>query len=215
MHSDTGSLKDPDPWSLYLSVDDLPLLLFIKCVTTADFSPLIKEGNPPAGVLDSAWLHIYSEYLNRIGGVQISALITRAKQIHELSSKLLRIQYLLNTAQFVASDEIAAALKKEGFKLDPDAEEEVYMQQIRVIAAKLKPESMKLDRLLNEQQKPDTKEEITARSFNLTLMAISDSVKYEIRAESLTTGQYCDRVAQLRDKIEAQITAQRNGRRAA
>lgn len=207
-----ASTSQPElsPSSCYESIDELPLTRFITCLTTGELAPLIKEGTVPDEVLDSLWLHLYSDYLNRIGGVQISALIERSKQIQELSSKLNRLQVLINLAMRVASDEVAAAFKKEGFKLDPDAEKEAYEQQIRIIAAKLKPESMRLDRLLNEQPKADTKEEVTARSFNLALMDVSESVGYAVRVEGITTGEYCDHISRLRDKIEAQIAAQRN-----
>lgn len=193
--------------SCYESIDELPMRIFIECLTKRAFTLLVKSGTATEAQLSEVWLHLYSQYLERIQDSNIDAFLDRKKMINGLTSRLSRMQRLLEIAQVVASEEIAAAFRAEGFTLDMEADEEQYFQQLRVINAKLKPESMRLDRLISEQDSEQEKSEITHGTFISLMMDISKHEGFRIRIDELTVGEYCAYFLRLRDHREAQMKA--------
>lgn len=201
------SPTQPISWSYYESIDELPLTIFIKCATSGDFSGLVKSGVVPFHILNSAWLHLHSEYCNRIGGVHISSLITKSRALNALASKVDRITYLVEAARSYPHEAIAAELRAEGYKADPLLSKAEFEQQLNVIMAKLRPERMKVGRMINEMPKDTENKAATERDFTATLIQCSQHEKYRINAKEITTGEYCEYVRRLREYVDAQMKA--------
>ena len=126
--------QTPDAWNIYQSCDDLPLTVFITCLANNDLSGLIRDGNPPIAFLQDAWVDLYSDYCDRIGGIQIASMIDKTRTINALSSKLQRITTLVDCARIIRHDLITAELLCEpGLKVSKSnmlGTEEQYLREL-------------------------------------------------------------------------------------
>lgn len=212
------SPKEEAPWNIYQSCKDLPLYLFIPCYVQGDLSGLVKSGECPDNVLQEAWLSIYSDYCERIGGVQIISLIEKTRAINALASKVERLPQVLDGAKKLLtlnllSDELIESLQADGFKIDDTTDPSELEQQLNRADAKVKADKLRLDKMLSEMDKPEKSRKPKAEDFEQTLSEISIMAKHEVD-DTITTARYCSYVKRLQTQIEAQIKTQQHGRRA-
>lgn len=217
--SDVLPQKEVPAWSIYQSCDDLPLTAFVKCLVSGDYSGLVITGTPPLPDIEEAWLTIYSDYCDRIGGIQIASMIEKTRMINALSSKIERVQTLVTCARAIICEtlinELVAepGMKVSRAKLTGSSDE--YHRELDTILARLKPDIMKLDRLTNDMPKGDSKP-ATTQDFTKTLLEVSKQEGYQVRMKDITVAEYCEYVRRLREHIEslnrAQIKSKRNGR---
>jgi uncharacterized protein YihD (DUF1040 family) len=201
-------------WSIYQSASECPLTVYIKCQVAESWQHLVLSGNPPTAAIEDAGLTIHSEFSQMVGGVQITALINRAKAINILASKIERVQILIDIARQVQYENTCADLADEGYTIDPYAETEVYLKQVEKANSRLKSERLRLDMLMSERpEAKNGKEKVTEADFIQTLAEISKHEGYAVRMNDITVLQYAVHVKRLKDYIIANTPKQTNGSR--
>lgn len=204
--------KEHQPWNIYQSCKDLPLSVFIPCYVQGDLSGLVKSGDAPPEALQEAWLNIYSDYCDRIGGIQIVAMIEKTRAINALASKVDRLMRVVDAARKVMSPDLIASLQADGYKIEETEDDVIYWRQLDIIEAKIKPEKLRLDKMLSEMDKPDKTRKPSEEDFERTLAEISIMAKHEVD-DTVTTARYCSYVKRLQAQIEAQNKSIKNGQR--
>lgn len=209
-------------WSIYPSLERLPLVAFIRCYVYQDYTALVEQGLAPQEALETAWQSLYSDYCTRSGGHEMAALIRRARQINALSSKIDRLSMLIDTVSQIQADELLAELEADGFKQQAaimrTADEEGYAQQCRNIAAHIKPLHLQLKSMLREMPKTKKREMITDEDrqkteaeFEINLAEMSVMVGHEV-TDAISTARYCSYANRLWMKIEQHKKDNKNGR---
>lgn len=188
------------------NIDKLRLPIFIECLVTGQYEGLIISGLPSHDDLVEAWHKIYGEYVERVGGISVAAVLNREKEIMQICSRYDRVMMLVYIARnLVCCKEIEEAFDSEGFTFDSTAEDAVRERQLLLIEAYMKPELLRLGKLntaKESQQEKGKPHKHTWQEFNDLLARMSAGEGFQLRADNLTLGEFCSYLMQHRERIE-------------
>lgn len=189
-------------WSVYRQCKDLPLEVFITCIVEGDYTGLIRAGAPSEADLQAAWLDIYSEYCDLIGGANITGMLRQTRQIAQLESRINRVYMLVNCLRVMMGEQTIAELKDAGYTVTWTGDAEAWHRQLDNVIARLNPDVMRLKQLREQQPKDSGKKHTPTREdFQMTLLSISELQKYEV-SDQITVHKYCMYVRKLKLHID-------------
>lgn len=197
--------KIPKIAPVYLTdIDQIKLPVFIDCLVYETLEKLVVSGDPDPAELLSVWHKLHSDYIERVGGVSLRAVLNREKEIRQIISRYDRIAMLVYIARHMTyTDDIAAALQMEGFKFDSEADEATRERQLRLIEARQKTELMRLNKLVEAKGIAEKgQRKYSWREFNDLLAVMSNGEGFLLRAAELTVGEFCSYLARHRERIE-------------
>lgn len=204
-------------WNIYQLASKCPMRVFVSCEVEETSKYLAIDCEPPIEVTDEAMISIKSEYLQLTGGIQVSSMLNKAKAINGLASKIDRVQAMIELAKGLVDVDLCKALAAEGYKINPEADDEAYLKQVEAAHSRLKTERARLDMLLTE--KPKAKKgkaaKVTEADFVSNLQTAIGVLSFPyVSIDQLTVLDYASLIKRLRDNINPQLNKDGNGRRA-
>lgn len=207
----TPSIKPPPPpqprekkKAVYQTdIDKIRLTVFVDCLVSGDYTTLVVSGDPEPAELIAVWNQIHSDYIERVGGMNLRAILSREKELRQIVSRYDRIAMLIFIARHLTyTDDIALALQHEGFKFDSDADEATRERQLRMIEARQKTELLRMSKLLEAKGSAEkSQHQYTWKEFNSLLSHMSHGEGFLLRAGDLTVGEFCAYLANHRDRM--------------
>ena len=193
-------------YSLFRSINSLPLKRFIVCAVRGKLKALIISGDVPEDALQDTWLDIQQQYAEALGDTETSLTLNLYKQIVKLATTLSQVHRCLDVLENVYVKQFADALNEllsTSFPFDvtkPDA----YDANLKSCLTR----SMNLE--LNMELKSASYEAMKGKSegkplteeyFQDMLITLSDHAKYAVTDE-ITVYQYTQRITRLNRYIE-------------
>jgi len=86
----------PNISNLYLSINKLPLSIFIDCLVDNEFNKLIIEGKATNEQLQQAWEKIMEEYGNAVAPNEVSNKLQDVKTLARKEYQIKRIELVLD-----------------------------------------------------------------------------------------------------------------------
>lgn len=206
-------------WTLYQNCS-LPLDRFILCICEADYKQLVITGEAPDDAVFAMWDKIYLEFQDLMNENDHSVTTDLVGKIDKKVSEFDLLNSIINHLKYEFDNDrvqdLNKILKKLGIsiplKIEDREEYFVALGRIRIRANKWIVDIGELKaQLAKKQQK-----EVTGKTtnpidyFEDSLDAISKDQGYNIKANELSTAQFCRKVNKLKEKVKKQ---QLNGSR--
>lgn len=183
------------PVQLITSIAKLPLSSFIAALVHEDFTGLIVTGIPSDNEILTAWNELYTQYLEALGGKELSNDVEHSAYMAMRQSKVTRMASLIKTIELFPCENLYNLLFSEfnyyQGEMPPYSEE-----NLKEVVAQIKPfyllDKTKIDIEIAEQEE-QPKEEIkyTEEYFTSTIIDISAGLKVAINENELSTAAYC------------------------
>ncbi len=201
---------DPMPSnSLYRSIVELPLKLFISCLVTGDLTYLIKSGSPTNKEIDEAWDVITEEYATATGNHEHRLYISLMKELALLKCDYKLILTLIQVLREVYDKRLASELNKlltVNFKFDISNPVQYNHELDRCIK---RSKDILLNIELKESQFKAIQEKFTTKQskptkeyFHSILITLSDHAKYSI-TDRITVYEFCERLKRFTQYVES------------
>jgi len=85
---DAKALPDLKPLKLFLSLEQLPLSVYITCAVDKDYSGLVIAGKPTAKELQEAWIKLQSDFYELIEDKRVQDNNDLTGKINKISLKI-------------------------------------------------------------------------------------------------------------------------------
>lgn len=213
LNSSTAELTSPlkeaiTSGSLYRSISDLPLSIFIKCIVDDDLHSLIISGTVQPSELIEAWSEIRQQYADAIGDHEHRFATSLYKEVSLLKNKYQSIILLIDMLSHAYKKELADELNDllgTNFSFNTDDTEKYAHELQRCLT---RSNSFLLDLELKERQyesisgnsskssKPPKKE-----YFYSILITLSDHAKYAVQ-DTITVFEFCERLKRYNHYVE-------------
>lgn len=193
--------------SLYRSIHNLPMPVFIDCITTEKFAGLILHGSPTEEQLAEAWQDIMSQYSQAVAQKEVKSIISDLKNLAIREERIFVIEMILGILNSRPTAEAYEALYRFGYPLPrkPFSKENLEVV-LRIFMGHFRMDRTQY-RLLQEQmnstqgQKGEIQYDWTY--FEDAISAICITMKMPvIRLQDLTVGQYCSYLNQFNNYIK-------------
>lgn len=191
-------------WTVYTSIKDIVLDVFVDYLISRDTSLLVISGEPPAEELSQAALNLVSQYQEAISNVQSKHHLRMVADVEQARMRIDRVSMLCQALKPRYAPVIVEELKLDGF--DFAFTEESYLADVEKVETRLKSELVKFN--VRNKQLQDFNEEHSQKPFSRkeiirTLQAASqmDGVHYQIK--KITVEEYCELVNRLMEQAQS------------
>lgn len=160
----------------------------MTCLIEADYSPL-GEGTPEQ--LQAHWEVVYNAFCDSIANSQMKSYLMMQGNILFYTTKIGRIQNLIDACRMFYCPELLDVLRSEGYNLP--FTEESYLADLDKVVLMAKQFVIKRDQLemkLNESEGTKPKTQLDYQFFADVLNAIMEVKKVNVD-ENITTLRFC------------------------
>lgn len=202
---------------LYRSIYQLPLHRFIDCMVDKNLYALVISGNPTLAELEKAWGDIRLEYADKMADFEYKVYLSLFKEINTLKGDIDTIRELINIMKETYTDQFAKKLNKlliTNFTFSPpftEAYDKLLNRCYNMTGALRLRLDMQISNFKAIEEKHKGNADPTRDYYLSLLITLSDNAGYAL-PESMTTFEFCERMARAHAKTE-QIKKQSNARR--
>ena len=202
-----------ESWSIYHDLKELTLDRFIDCYCHGTLERLIKSGTPPQDNLIEAWANIQQKYIETIGGEDYSTKVNVITTINELSSKVERIEALIEVLSIAPTEGLFMQLYEFGYSLPKCDYCEANIERLcRQVTSHMKRDVAQIQLLSKQIEDGSSAEQkITEDVFYRILVEISDVFKVVLKENETSVMAFAMYVKRYKDKAEEikrkQVTA--------
>lgn len=203
------------PLTVFQSISELPLYLFIDAIADDKISGIIKSGYPAPEQLEAAWQEILLQYNEAMGDGESRLFFSLHKQILQKEITLRQVRLALEMLTEPERLTPKGILKFQDFlngiffstvQIDPEDPDDyqdklqVWKNQSASIMLAIDLKRIEYDAIKNkkksEGQKPDR------AYFQTILLNLSDYVKYEVD-DKISVFEFCERIRRLNNFLES------------
>lgn len=198
-------------FSIYRSINKLPLNRFIDCMIDGNLYALVISGDPSKLELQEAWNDILSEYTESISNNEYRLYISLYKEITILQLTYEQVHILAEVLNTVYSkklcDELNSLLRTscKFNPLDVSSYRDELLKCVRRSAGiklKLDLKLLQFDAIKKKhEQKAGDKMEDGREYFTSVMITLSDHAKYQL-PDTITVLEYCERIKRLNKHLE-------------
>lgn len=186
----------PNISKLYLSINKLPLSIFIDCLVDKDYSGLIIEGTPTNEEIEKAWSVIMEEYGNAVSPNEVESKLRDLKTLARKEYQIKRIELVLELLQEVPCEKLYNMMYTFGYtlpklKYSQDNVDKVVTLFIAYLKKDITDYQILAKKLETKQDDTD-KPKYTRQYFDDVLSSISIALKMPtISVNNITLGAFC------------------------
>jgi len=186
----------PNTTKLYLSINKLPLSIFIDCLVDKDYSGLIIEGTPTNEEIEKAWSIIMEEYGNAVSPNEVENKLRDLKTLARKEYQIKRIEMLLDLLEKMPCEKLYNMLFTFGYtlpklKYSQENVDKVLTQFIAYFKKDITDYQI-LAKRLETKQEDTPKPKYTRQYFDDVLSSISIALKIPtISVNTITLGAFC------------------------
>lgn len=195
--------------SLYRTISELPLRVFITCIVDKNLSALIISGNPTVNELEEAWEDIRQQYADAIGDHEHRLCTSLYKELAIMNCNFRMIILLVDLLGHAFMKELADELNdilNTSFAFDP-SDPIQYKKELQRCLNRSK--SILLDIELKEKQyksiagkQPgEATTKPTKEYFISILITLSDHAKHDI-PDTISVFEFCERLKRFNHYVE-------------
>jgi len=180
---------------LYSTCGQLPLPRFIRILVDQDHSHLIISGKPSQQEILSAWRKINLEYITILDVPEVNFIMELQASIAVLEAKVFITDKIISTLYIIHDDRLIAMLRGLGFDFSFDPMDRLtYYKNLNDVDQQTGAWRLELEQkdaeLAEVQSKDEDGKKFTDDYFDDTLMILSKSQGYHLRAIDLTASQF-------------------------
>jgi hypothetical protein len=200
--------KDITSCSLYRSISDLPLSVFITCMVSDDLTALIISGTAQPQELLTAWADIKQQYADAVGDHEHRLATSLYRDLAILTCNYQLVLLLVDLLSKVYKKELADELNEllgTLFAFDI-SDPEKYQSELERCLKRSK--AIEMDIELKERQYLSVSKSTKGESFKPTkeyfhsiLITLSDHAKYAIQ-DNITVFEFCNRLKRYNHYVE-------------
>ena len=200
------SAEVPQEAMCYLSIHNLPMPVFIDCLTTKDLSGLVLSGRPTGQQMEDAWAGIMSQYSEQIARREVEMALKDLRYLAVKEYRIGVIELLLQLLNSRPNEMLFEQLYTFGYPLPRKTyTAENFAAVLKVFVGHFRLERTQY-KLAEEQSTIGKKEQITSQYdwgyFEDAISAICLTMKMPlISLHDLTVGQYCAYVNRYADYL--------------
>ena len=194
--------------TLYLTIDELPLDRFIRCVCDGDLKALIISGDHDDMILYAAWETIYEQYVDALKDKDQMYILKLTKQINALEFDIKLIQLCIKRLSVEHSPEVLAALKKiilvKGSFNPDDAEQ--YAKDLSVAVTRSKSLILEIENKKGELNRITPKkasDKMDRTAFDALIVRISKYMQFKVDKKETTVSEFVQMIVDMREVAEA------------
>ena len=181
---------------LYLSINKLPLSIFIDCLVDKDYSGLVIEGTPTNEEIEKAWSIIMEEYGNAVSPNEVENKLRKVKSLAFKRYKVQRIEIVLYLLGIMPCEKLYNMLFTFGYtlpklKYNQENVDKVLTQFIAYFKKDITDYQI-LEKEIEVSQTQHPEPKYTRQYFDDVLSSISIALKIPtISVNTITLGAFC------------------------
>lgn len=205
----TNSAMGPSSRSLYTSIAELPLYVFVDCHVHNKLSKLIIEGEYSKEELQAAWANILMEYSEAVGGNESRLYLNLFNETISLDCEYRCVKLLVSILKQNYHKEFADELNEllqTSFVFDPENREgyiellDGCLMRSQEIKMNLEIKQVQFEAMESKNKNPGKKP--NQKYYSNILITLSDHAKYQL-TDRIMLYEFCERIRRVNEYFEA------------
>jgi hypothetical protein len=166
----------------------LPLYKFIDAYCNENISVIVIEGEAPSEVVQSTWDSIYTQYIEAIGGEDLSDKINKIWEISSISNKIEKLSAIIDVMNVYPTEELYNMFFTFGYMLpDLPYNEANVARIIKAVSGYIKRDIAEIQRLEQTLDVEKQGNKPSEEEFYKLIVAISEHFKMVINENEIST----------------------------